>query len=146
MSMEWRTLPEFTLKYIENLQCLIHLNDFVDQSSLRPFSHLFETATRKFTRGTVGPSHLQILRQFLTHNSAWQSCIPAQNHCYLIHLVESTSVKFVRNTSLSVKSKALNSINLSSSRRWRDFLCKFILSSKHLTKLNLSHDWWSVNR
>ena len=86
MSMEWRTLPEFTLKYIENLQCLIHLNDFVDQSSLRPFSHLFETATRKFTRGTVGPSHLQILRQFLTQNSAWQSSIPAQNHCYLIHL------------------------------------------------------------
>ena len=70
MSMEWRTLYEFTLKYIENLQCLIHLNDFVDQSSLRPFSHLFETATRKFTRGTVGPSHLQILRQFLTQNSA----------------------------------------------------------------------------
>ena len=62
--MEWRTLSEFTLKYIENLQCLIHLNDFVDQSSLRPFSHLFETATRKFTLGTVGPSHLQILRQF----------------------------------------------------------------------------------
>ena len=41
MSMELRTLSEFTLKYIENLQRLIHLNDFVDQSSLRPFSHLF---------------------------------------------------------------------------------------------------------
>ena len=27
---------EFTLKCIENLQCLIHLNDFVDLSTLRP--------------------------------------------------------------------------------------------------------------
>ena len=76
MSMEWRTLlmfdalkskfrwSEFTLKCIENLQCLIQLNDFVDLSSLRPFSHLFETATRKSTLGTVGPSHLQILKFF----------------------------------------------------------------------------------